>query len=162
MPDDADAIIDVVTYPHPITRVWAALTDANAIARWLMPNDFQPRLGHRFTLTVEAQHGWSGTIACEVVALEPPHRLAYTWVSNHPDAPPTLVTFLLEEVPGGTRLRLEHSGFAGGGPEGLMLRDILSSGWSSRLLRANLPALLDQMAQETHRKEEPVSGGGGR
>jgi uncharacterized protein YndB with AHSA1/START domain len=153
MQSDADAIIQVVTYPHPIARVWSALTDTNALARWLMPNDFQPRLGHRFTLTVELQHGWSGTIACEVVALEPPHRLAYTWVSSHPDAPPTLVTFTLESVLDGTRLRLEHSGFAVGGPAGLTIRDILASGWGSKLLRENLPALLDEMAQTQTGKE---------
>lgn len=153
MQSDADTIIQIVTYPHPVTRVWLALTDSDALARWLMPNDFQPLLGHRFTLTVEPRHGWSGTIACEVVALEPPHRLAYTWVSSHPDAPPTLVTFTLEAVAEGTRLRLEHSGFAAGGPAGLTIRDILASGWGSKLLRENLPALLDQMAHAQHRKE---------
>jgi uncharacterized protein YndB with AHSA1/START domain len=42
MQSDADAIIHIVTYPHPIARVWFALTDADALARWLMPNDFRP------------------------------------------------------------------------------------------------------------------------
>ena len=153
MLSDADAIIQVLTYPHPITRVWSALTDTHALARWLMPNDFEPRLCHRFTLIVAPEHGWDGTIACEVVTLEPPHRLAFTWVSSHPDAPPTLVTFTLEEVAGGTRLRLEHSGFAAGGPAGLTIRDILASGWGSKLLRENLPKILDQMAHEQIGKE---------
>jgi uncharacterized protein YndB with AHSA1/START domain len=85
--------------------------------------------------------------------LEPPHRLAYTWASSHPDAPPTLVTFTLEVIADGTRLRLEHSGFAAGGSAGLTIRDILASGWGRKLLRENLPALLDQMAHEQPGKE---------
>ena len=38
-----------VTYPHSPERVWRALTDPKALAAWLMPNDFAPVVGHRFT-----------------------------------------------------------------------------------------------------------------
>src|SRR5580692_3749913 len=44
---DIDA---AVVYRHPIERVWAALTSSEALAAWLMPNDFVPEVGHRFTL----------------------------------------------------------------------------------------------------------------
>ena len=37
-----------VWYPHPPARVWMALTDRDALARWLMPNDFEPRVGREF------------------------------------------------------------------------------------------------------------------
>jgi len=133
-----DAIIHDVTYAHPIERVWGALTDREALAAWLMPNDFAPRIGHRFTLTVEPGSGWSGTIACEVVALEPPRLLSYTWDSSHPDAPHTVVTFTLAAVPGGTHLHLKHCGFAAGGPT---------------LLHENLPAYLDRSARQADEKE---------
>jgi uncharacterized protein YndB with AHSA1/START domain len=43
-----------------------------------------------------------------VVELEAPHRLAYTWREN-PEAAPDLVTWVLEPVEAGTRLRLEHT-----------------------------------------------------
>jgi len=33
-------------YDHPIERVWRAITDSQAIAQWLMKNDFEPRVGH--------------------------------------------------------------------------------------------------------------------
>lgn len=150
---DRDAIIHTIVYPHPIKRVWVALTQREALAAWLMPNDFRPRLGHRFTLTVLPGHGWSGTIACEVIALEPPHRLADTWEGSHPDAPKTVVTFTLATVPGGTRLYLEHAGFAAGGPAGLTNRDILDSGWGSKLLRENLPTWLNRMEDTMDAKE---------
>ena len=47
MKADIDA---AVVYRHPIERVWAALTSSEALAAWLMPNDFVPEVGHRFTL----------------------------------------------------------------------------------------------------------------
>ena len=37
-----------VIYPYPPDRVWRALTDRRVLAQWLLPNDFEPRVGHRF------------------------------------------------------------------------------------------------------------------
>lgn len=142
-----DAIVLEVTYPHRIERVWRAVTDRDALAAWLMPNDFEPRIGHRFTFHRRAEGGWSGTVYCEVVTVEPPYRVAYTWQGGN--LPETLVTFSLTPENDGTRLRLEHSGFAAGGPAGLTVRDILASGWNSKVLRERLPALLDAMSSET-------------
>ena len=82
-----------VEYPHPPERVWTALTDPRAIAEWLMPNDFQPRLGHRFQFRVAKARGWSGIVDCEVTRLEPPRHLAYTWKSDKVD---TVVEWTLE------------------------------------------------------------------
>ncbi|MEQ4718480.1 SRPBCC domain-containing protein [Nonomuraea sp. B19D2] len=33
--------------------MWRALTEPELVARWLMPNDFKPQVGHRFTFTTE-------------------------------------------------------------------------------------------------------------
>ncbi len=68
--DADDAIVHEVVYPHPPRRVWRALTDSAALARWLMPNDFAPRVGHRFSFRVEPRYGRSGVVACEVVELD--------------------------------------------------------------------------------------------
>lgn len=140
-----DAIVYEVVYPHPIERVWHALTDSQALAAWLMPNDFSLHLGHRFTFRVAPGHGWSGIIECEVAKLAAPTLLAYTWrdTSGLLD---TLVTFTLATTEDGTRLRLEHSGFMASGPTALSIRDLLSSGWRSKLLRERLPAQLDRLA----------------
>jgi uncharacterized protein YndB with AHSA1/START domain len=35
--------------PRPPGRVWQALTDPALLARWLMPTDFKPVVGHAFT-----------------------------------------------------------------------------------------------------------------
>jgi uncharacterized protein YndB with AHSA1/START domain len=92
-------------------------------------------------------------VQCQVVELDAPHRIAYTWQGG-PELPNTLVTFTLEAVEQHTRLHLEHSGFAAGGPMGLSVRDLLDSGWGSNLLHGTLPKLLDQWAQEAHAPDQ--------
>lgn len=144
---DDDGIHLAVVYPQPIDRVWRALTTSEALAAWLMPNDFVPEVGHRFTFQTSPQVGWSGVVACEVTELDPPRRVAYTWRGG-PELPPTLVSFTLEPLGDGTRLRLDHTGFAAGGPAALTVRDILASGWDSKLLREQLLAYLSQMTDQ--------------
>src|SRR5262245_8792399 len=131
--ESRDAIVFEVDYPHPIERVWRALTEPDQIAQWLMENDFAPRVGHRFTLReIPPPREWRGYVDCEVVTVEPPHRLVYTWDGG--STPPTQVSYALSAIPGGTRLRLEHTGFAAGGEWGMTVRDILAGGWTTKLL----------------------------
>ncbi|HEX7736893.1 MAG TPA: SRPBCC domain-containing protein [Ktedonobacteraceae bacterium] len=145
-----DSIIQEAVYPYPIWSVWKALTSAEALAQWLMPNDFAPKLGHRFTMQSAPRDGWNGVIECQVVALEPPHRVAYTWRGGGESSRiDTLVTFTLATEDQQTRLRLEHAGFASTGEAGLLVRDLLSRGWKSHVLQQKLPALLAQMSNQT-------------
>lgn len=104
------AITHEFSLPYPPERVWRALTDQDELARWLMPNDFAPVLGHHFTFRTNPMPalGFDGICHCEVTTLEPPHLLAYTWIGGALD---TLVTFRLEPEGDGTRLFFEHSGF---------------------------------------------------
>jgi uncharacterized protein YndB with AHSA1/START domain len=124
-------------YPYPIEKVWRAITDPKAISQWLMENDFEPKLGHKFMFRSKPQPGWDGIVNCEVLELDPPRRLSYSWSGGGLN---TMVTFLLEPATKGTRLRLEHKGFAG--LKGLMVSMILGSGWKSNILKRNLPAVL--------------------
>lgn len=98
-------------YPHPVGRVWSALTDRDALAVWLMPSDFVARVGHRFTFRADPPPGstWRGWTECEVVELTPPSRMVWTWKSTDEDLVSSVV-FELVEVPGGTRFRLMHVG----------------------------------------------------
>jgi uncharacterized protein YndB with AHSA1/START domain len=102
-----------VFYPHPPERVWRALTDPAALSEWLLPTDFRPQPGHRFRFRNRVGRNGrpdpgSETICGEVIAVDGPHRLAYTWQGER-DAEPTLVTWTLEPVEGGTRLLLTHT-----------------------------------------------------
>ena len=137
----SDIVLDAV-YPHSPERVWRALTDPQALAMWLMPNDFQPRLGHRFQFRTKPRGTWRGIVDCEVLEIDPPRRLSYSWLGD-PKARATTVTWTLTPMNGGTRLVLEHRGFRGIG--GLLLRWILGSGWK-RMLRIKLLDVLDGKA----------------
>jgi uncharacterized protein YndB with AHSA1/START domain len=64
--------------PHPVDRVRAALTSSEALAAWLMPNDFQPAVGHHFTFRTEPAPGFDGVVRCEVLELDPPQRMAWS------------------------------------------------------------------------------------
>ena len=134
-----------VIYPHPPELVWRALTDPRAFAEWLMANDFEPRVGHRFQFRTNPRWGFDGLVHCEVTELDPPRRLAYSWRGGGMPGP-TTVRFELEPVAGGTRLTLDHTGFEGLQSVGISF--ILGSGWKTNLLRRRLPVLLERLAVE--------------
>ena len=41
-----------VLFPQTPEQVWQAITDRATLAEWMYPNDFEPRVGHRFTFQV--------------------------------------------------------------------------------------------------------------
>lgn len=132
-----------VEYDHPPERVWRALTTSEILARWLMPNDFEPRLGHRFEFRADPGPGFDGVVACEVLEFEPPHHMVWGWRGGPID---TTVHFRLEPRPdGGTTLHFEQRGFRG--PLGLIVRKILGAGFH-KMYHQRLPAELDRLAAE--------------
>ncbi len=132
-----------ILYNHSIWTVWQALTDPQALAQWLMPNNFEPQVGHRFTFQAQSQH-WNGEIECKVVELLPPYKLSYTWQGGK-NLPVTLVTFTLETINNQTRLLFEQSGFAEDGNKGVTISNLLDSGWGSKLQGTTFTTLLDQL-----------------
>ena len=95
--------------PHPPEKIWRALTQPHLIEEWLMKNEFQPVVGHRFNLRAD----W-GVLDCEVLAVEPNKKLSYTWHSADDDAAnglKSVVTWILTPTSTGTHLRMEQSGF---------------------------------------------------
>lgn len=99
-----------VFYPYSPERVWKAIANRRALAAWLMENDFEPRVGHKFRFVSQSQQGVEGTIYCEVIELDEPRSLSYTWRGSF-TCKPTIVTWRLLPVDGGTQLQLEHNGF---------------------------------------------------
>lgn len=132
-------VVQEATYPHAIERVWDALVDPEQLAEWLMPNDFLPILGRRFTMSC----GPLGLLEGEVVELDAPRRLAYRWVGGFGE---TLVTYTLTPVAGGTHLRVEHQGWTDGMAE---VRKTFESGWTEKFADA-LPRVLSRAGNEGH------------
>jgi YD repeat-containing protein len=89
--------------PHPPEKVWRALTQARLIEEWLMKNDFEPNVGHRFKLRAD----W-GVVDCQVLAVDPNKTLSYTWDAY---GLKSVVTWTLTPTSTGTHLRMEQSGF---------------------------------------------------
>jgi uncharacterized protein YndB with AHSA1/START domain len=98
-----------------IERVWHALTDSATLSQWTLfeSRDFQPIVGHKCQFVSPASPGWDGMIECEVLEVDAPHRLSYTWVGGPENlVVHTILTWTLTETePGLTRLHLEQSGF---------------------------------------------------
>jgi uncharacterized protein YndB with AHSA1/START domain len=127
-----------VIYAEPPEKVWRALTDPQAIEQWLMQNNFQPRVGHRFQFRVEPKpEEDSRIIDGEILEAEPPRRLVYSW-RGAPELD-TVVAWTLQAAGEDTRVRLEHTGFRGF--LGWMMSRELGKGWRS-ILTHSIPMLL--------------------
>ena len=94
--------------PHPPEKIWRALTQGALIKEWLMDNDFQPVVGHKFNFRAPPMPKWDGIIDSEVVIVEPNKKLSYTWGSMGLES---VVVWTLAPTKGGTLVRMEQSGF---------------------------------------------------
>ncbi|GAB4195729.1 MAG: hypothetical protein Fur006_42510 [Coleofasciculaceae cyanobacterium] len=99
-----------VFYPYSPDKVWRAITNRQVLAQWLMENDFEPRIGHKFQFQPQPDRGIDEAINCEVIELDEPRSLSYTWRGGF-IGKPTIVTWRLVPVDGGTQLQIEHKGF---------------------------------------------------
>ncbi|MDF2962277.1 MAG: ATPase [Paenibacillus sp.] len=96
-------------YTTSVEKVWSALTDSNKLAKWVMENDFKPIVGHRFQFRTQPTEWWNGIIDSEVLVVDAPNRLSYTWVSG---GEKTTVTWTLQDLGDGkVNLHLEQTGF---------------------------------------------------
>ena len=50
--------------PYPPEKIWRALTQPQLIEEWLMKNDFEPVVDHRFSFRAD----W-GAVDCQVVKI---------------------------------------------------------------------------------------------
>jgi uncharacterized protein YndB with AHSA1/START domain len=109
----------------PRERVFEAWLDSESLAQWMRPGScthatvsVDPRVGGRFRIVMER-----ATDAChehhgEYLAIEPPSRLSFTWISHATDHQPTVVTVEFHERGDGTELVLTHRRLASKAIEG--------------------------------------------
>jgi uncharacterized protein YndB with AHSA1/START domain len=116
----------------PLSDVWAAFTDAAALAAWFWPPRFETtvdidlRVGGEFRIASDvADLAVSGTY----VEIAAPGRLVHTWRWDGDDEQ-TLVTMTFLEVDGGTGITILHERF--GDEESARQNEI---GWNSCLDR---------------------------
>ncbi len=94
--------------PYTPAKIWRALTESSLISEWLMGNNFQPVLGHKFNFRATPTPNWNGVIDCEVLVVEPNLWLSYSWSSL---GLKSVVAWTLTRTNGGTHVRMEQSGF---------------------------------------------------
>ncbi|MFC5700194.1 SRPBCC domain-containing protein [Cohnella faecalis] len=97
-------------YKTSIEKLWSALTDSNTLAKWVLPNDFKPVVGQRFQFRAEPTEWWDGLIEGEVLIVDAPNRLSYTWASGGEQH--TVVWTLQDLGEGKVNLHLDQTGFA--------------------------------------------------
>jgi uncharacterized protein YndB with AHSA1/START domain len=138
--------------PHAPALVWKALTTSALIARWLMPNDFQPVVGRAFHFRTKPMGDWDGVVDCEVLAVEPERRLIYSWrgKAGMPGALDTTVTWTLVAEGAGTRLRMVHAGFRL--PENASAYAAMSPGWG-RILEQIAAVIAEEPAASSGRAD---------
>ena len=131
---DIDQTIDIAASPE---RVWLVMTEEGMVEAWLGCLGYRCEVGHTFYMQNDAAKRATGDISgathCQLLAREPPRRLAFSWF--FPGTPKTEVAITLESKDGGTRVRLTHSGWDQFDADQIRaIRDGLEGGWSSFVL----------------------------
>jgi|SRR5690625_1276369 len=104
----ADVSLDY-QFSSSIEEVWNALTNSDMLEKWIWENDFKAVVGHKFQFRSEPNKWWDGIVDGEVLEVEEPHKLVYTWESA---GEKTTITWTLTSKPDGTSLLFEQTGFS--------------------------------------------------
>lgn len=112
--------------------VWGFLTEADMLAKWFHRAAADLAEGEDYQLL-----GEGGQPQCwgTVTRMQPPESLTYSFTIGPANGAMTTVTWLLDEIAGGTRLTLHHDGISTieGSPLGLFVA--LDKGWDQHLGR---------------------------
>ncbi|TVX99843.1 SRPBCC family protein [Cohnella terricola] len=105
-------------YATTIEKLWTALTDSSKLAKWVanihtgqpMENNFQPVVGHCFQFRTQPNEYWDGIIEGEVLIVDAPNRVSYTWASG---GEKHTITWTLQDLGNGkVNLHLEQTGIS--------------------------------------------------
>jgi uncharacterized protein YndB with AHSA1/START domain len=87
-------------YPHPVERVWGAVTDPAQLAQWF-PNTVEVDLREGGRMHFEFPDGEMEPLEGSVTELDPPRRFSFTWGDEH-------LHIELEPDGDGCRMRFTH------------------------------------------------------
>jgi uncharacterized protein YndB with AHSA1/START domain len=136
-------IVASVEIARPPERVFQALSTREIVEWWVNPGVFDTRewqgdvrVGGRWSASGIAR-GAPYTLQGEFLEVDPPRKLVQTWNRLGMPGEPSVLTYLLEPITGGTRLTVRHAGIVASEQ-----RQGVSAGWRSSFDRLNeiLPA----------------------
>lgn len=115
----SDRIEKSIELKAPVSRVWRALTDHNEFGEWFRVRLENPFVPGQVTAGQITHPGFEHVrFHVRVQTIEPERYFAFNWhpfaidpKQDYSQEEPTLVEFTLENIPGGTRLRVVESGF---------------------------------------------------
>jgi uncharacterized protein YndB with AHSA1/START domain len=115
----AGLILASVEIAAPPERVFRALASPEITEWWLAPGIFRTtewsgelRVGGRWRAVGNVGGNERFELEGEFLEIDPPRKLVHTWHRAGTPGKPTVVTYLLEPLDGGTRITLRHAGFA--------------------------------------------------
>lgn len=106
--------------PAPRSVVYQAFCDPSKLAKWWGPRGFtapslevDPRVGASYRIEMQPPEGHSFYLAGEFREVNPPARLAYTfvWEDPDPDDVETLVVLAFADLGEATQVALTHAPF---------------------------------------------------
>src|SRR6266851_6734382 len=117
---DNDVVVAEISIAAPRERVFQAITDPQQAVLWwgqdgkyrLSEFQMDVRVGGKWSCSGSSVNMGDITIQGEFLDIDPPRRLAYTWISSWMPVS-TKVFWELEAQGTGTMLKLTHTGFAG-------------------------------------------------
>lgn len=122
------------TFNAPVELVFSAWTKPEHLVRWFGPNDFTLptcehdfRVGGKFRICMRAPDGSDHWVRGEYLEIDPPHKLAFSWIRNDAEPDPwvdNVVTVTFEELDGRTHLTMHQALFAT-----MAFRDEHRGGW---------------------------------
>lgn len=122
---------------HPIHHVWDAIATSKGINGWLMPNTFQPIVGHDFTMSAGG-FGESPCTVTEIVTLE---KVAFDWAKDWQ------LTMLVDKIDDHTTVfKMIHSGWDDNietefNQPHTVVRGLMEEGWEN-IVNEKLPYYL--------------------
>ena len=123
----AGMLLASVEINAPPERVFRALTSADIAKWWGSPDLYRVtewtgdlKVGGYWRSVGVDRDGKPFEVSGEFVEIDPPKKLVQTWAPKWVDGATTKVTYLLDEIEGGTRITVRHEGFgaAAGACEG--------------------------------------------
>jgi uncharacterized protein YndB with AHSA1/START domain len=129
MDDALEAVIEVAASRE---AVWRAVSEPERVEQWMGCLGFRSAPGSTFYMQPDAARREagdpSGAIVCRIQSVDPPRRLAFSWA--FPDNPETWVEIRLRRIPGGTHVKITHTGWDQFDPEETRrIREGLWRGW---------------------------------
>jgi uncharacterized protein YndB with AHSA1/START domain len=121
----AGSVLATVDIAAPAERVFRALSDPKELVQWWgSPDTYRAhhweadlRVGGKWRVDGKSAAGQPYSVSGEYLEIERPRRIVQTW-SYDWDAgknqAPTKLTYVLTDIPGGTRVTVRHEGFRSG------------------------------------------------